>query len=81
MKDANETTKAGQQYEAAYSAHYKMKNLQEALELYKDVLTTHPGTQEAGYSRAQIRNIVKSVVPEQDLLDAEMKLALAILAR
>jgi DNA-binding transcriptional regulator GbsR (MarR family) len=80
MKDVYETTKAGQEYKTAYAAHYKTKNLQEALELYKGVLATHPETQEAGYSREQIRNIVKSVVPEQKLLDAGMKLASAILA-
>ena len=79
MRNVNENTKAGQQYRAAYAAHYKTKNLQEALELYKGVMAAYPDNQEAGFSRAQVRNIVKSVVPEQELLDAQMKLASAIL--
>ena len=79
MRDDNETTKADRQYEAAYAAHYKTKNLREALELYKGVLADHPDTQEAGYSRSQMQNIVKSVVPEEKLLDAQVKLALTFL--
>jgi hypothetical protein len=57
--------------------HYKAKDLREALHLYRAVMAAHPGTQEAGYSRSQIDNIVKAVVPEQALMDAEVKLALA----
>lgn len=77
MKIDADRAKAGRQYADAYAAHYGAKNLQEALGLYRGVMAAHPDTQEAGYSQAQIRNIVKSVLPEQDLLVAQMELAFA----
>jgi hypothetical protein len=40
-------------------------------------MASHPGTQEAGYSRAQVQNIINTVVPEQELLDAQVELAVA----
>jgi hypothetical protein len=70
-------TKASKQYAAAHEAHYKTKNLHEALELYKDITAVHPNTPEADYSLSQIQNIVKSVVPKQELLAAHLDLALA----
>ena len=48
-----------------------------ALQLYKKVMASHPSTLEAGYSRAQVQNIVNTVVPKQELLDAQIELALA----
>jgi hypothetical protein len=68
-------TEAGKQYAAAHAAHYVTKDLQEALELYKGVMAAHPNTPEAGYCHAQIQNIVKSIVPKQELLDAQAELA------
>ena len=68
-------TKAGEQYAKAYSTHHRTKALPEALEFYRGVMTAHPETPEAGYSRSQINNIVNSVVPEQTLLDAHVALA------
>ncbi len=79
MKEFNETTKAGQQYAAAHVAHYKTKDLHEALGLYKGVMTAHPDTPEAGYSRSQMQNIVNAVVPKSELLELQVKLALALL--
>ena len=70
-------TEAGQQYAAAHSAHYETKDLREALGLYKSVITAHRDTQEAGYSRSQIQNIVKTVVPEEKLFEIQVDLALA----
>lgn len=72
-----ELTEAGQQYAVAHAAHYQTKNLREAIGLYKRVITAHRGTQEAGYSRSQIQNIVKTVVPEEKLFEAQVNLALA----
>ena len=69
-------TEAGKQYAAAHAAHYVTKDLQKAIELYKGVIAAHPNTPEAGYCHAQIQNIVKSVVPQQELLDAQATLAL-----
>ncbi|MFC1610041.1 hypothetical protein ACFL6C_03730 [Myxococcota bacterium] len=77
MKSDSELTKAGEQYAAAHAAHYTTKNLHEALELYTDVVARHPDAPEAGYAHSQIQNIVNSVVPKQDLLDAQLALALA----
>ena len=68
---------AGQQYAAAHAAHYTTKDLREALELYAGILAAHPNTQEAGYSRSQIQNIVNAVVPRQELFDAQVVLAMA----
>jgi hypothetical protein len=77
MKNQTETTKAGQQYAAAYAMHYKNKNLNEALDLYEGLMAAHPDTNEAEYSRTQIQNIAKSLVPKQELLDAEIAMARA----
>jgi hypothetical protein len=77
MRNDTGPTEASQQYAAAYTAHYETKNLREALELYKGILATHPDTQEAGYSRSQILNIVKEVAPERELFEAQMGVAMA----
>lgn len=69
-------TDAGQQYKAAYGVHYSTKNLQEAIALYKGIIAAHPEAPEAEYSRAQLQNIVKEVVPKQELMDSEIKLTL-----
>jgi hypothetical protein len=77
MRNVTESTEAGRQYEAAYAAHYKGCDLPAALQLYTKVMASHPGAQEADYSRMQIQNIVNTVVPKQELLDAEIGLARA----
>jgi hypothetical protein len=69
-------TKASQQYAAACATHFKTKDLREALKLYKGVMAAHPKTKEADYSRSQIQNIVNAVIPKQELLDAQVDLAL-----
>ena len=75
MLNDTELTEAGRQYAAAYAAHYTGRDLPVALQLYKKVMASHPSTQEAGYSRTQVQNIVNAVVPKQELLDAQIKLA------
>jgi hypothetical protein len=77
MKEWAEPTMAERQYAAAYEAHYATKDLRVALLLYKSVLAMHPDSIETGYCRAQIRNIAKSVVPEADLCDAQLDMALS----
>ena len=77
MRNDTGPIEAGQQYAAAYAAHYTTKDLHEAFELYWGVMAAHPNTQEAEYSRSQIQNIVNTVVPKQELLDAQVDLALA----
>ena len=72
-----EPTEAGREYAAAYAAHYTGHDLPLALQLYMKLLAAHPNAQEADYSRMQVQNIVNAVVPKQQLLDAQMELALA----
>jgi hypothetical protein len=75
MRDNRLFSEAGQQYKSAYDAHYKTKDIQKAFALYGDIIATHPDTQEAGYSRSQILNIVKEVVPKKTAMDSLMDLA------
>jgi hypothetical protein len=77
MRNGAGYTEAGQRYAAAHAAHYRTKDMREALELYKGVMAAHPDTREAGYSRTQIQNIVNTVVPKHELFDAHLDLALA----
>lgn len=75
MNNDTELTEAAQQYAAAHAAHYVSKDLPQALELYTVITATHPETPEAGYSQAQLQNIVNSVVPKSDLVTAHVELA------
>jgi hypothetical protein len=77
MRNDTPLTEAGGQYAAAYAAHYKGRDLPVALQLYRKVMASHPDAQEAGYSREQVQNIINTVVPKQELLDAQIELALA----
>jgi hypothetical protein len=77
MKNDTSLTEASRQYAAAHAAHYETKDLRKALELYKGILAAHPDSQEAGYSRSQIHNIIKEVVPERELFEAEVGMATA----
>ena len=72
MKDYTEQTESGQKYALAYA----MKDLHAALNLYKDVITVFPDSREAEYSKSQINNIAKAVVPEQMLFNTQLDLAL-----
>ena len=76
MRNQTELTEANGQYAAAYAAHYTEHDLPSALRLYKRVMASHPSDPEAEYSRVQSQNIVNAVVPKQELLDAQMELAL-----
>ena len=75
MKDVTATTQASRKYAAAYSAQYTEKDLRRALPLYRSLVTEHPDTPEAGYAQTQLYTIVKSVVPAQALLEAQIELA------
>jgi hypothetical protein len=77
MNKDRSMTAAAREYAAAYAAHYTQRDLRTALGVYKELVASHTGSREAGYSRTQIRNIVNAVVPGQELLDAETALALA----
>jgi hypothetical protein len=60
---------------AAYAAHYSGGDLATALQLYKKLMASHASAPDAGYSRTQLQDIIKLVVPEQELLDTQMELA------
>lgn len=77
MENDTETSEAARRYAAAYAAHYTRGDLPLALQLYQQVMASHPSMPQAGYAVMQIRNIVNAVVPKQELLDAQMELALA----
>ncbi len=77
MRHDNLLTESGAQYAEAYMAHYTRRDLPAALGLYRKVITEYPDTQEAVNSRMQLRNIVNASVPEEEILEAEMDMALA----
>jgi hypothetical protein len=74
-KEANQT-EAGKKYAEAYAAHYAQRDLPLAFQLYQSVVTSHTSSAEAGYARHQLQNIINDVVPKQELLDAQIRLAL-----
>jgi hypothetical protein len=77
MSTANALTETGRDYAAAYAAHYTDHDLPKALQLYLKVISVHAGTKEAGYARSQAQNIINATVPDQELLDAQVELAVA----
>lgn len=76
MINNTKLTEAGQQYATAYDAHYTTKDMYKAFKLYGRIIAAHPDTDEAGYSRSQVQNIVNAVVPKQKVMDALVELAL-----
>lgn len=81
MNTVTDFGEAGRRYAAAHAAHYGERDLSAALRLYTTVLASHPESTEADYSRTQIQNIVNAVVPKRELLEAQMELVVARLAR
>jgi len=77
MRNKTELTEANREYATAYAAHYTEHDLPAAMRLYKQVMASHPNDPEAEYARVQIQNIVKAAVPKQELLDAQIELAVA----
>jgi hypothetical protein len=77
MRDDAERTGSARAYAAAHATHYSERDLAAALRLYRELIASRPNAPEAGYSRAQIQNIIHAVVPVQELLDAQIALALA----
>jgi len=76
MKNNNSVTEAGKQYTAAHDVHYKTKDMPEAFKLYRGIIADHPDTKEAGYSLSQVHNIVKDVVPKQEVMDGLVAMTL-----
>ena len=68
-------------YAAAHGAQYVIKDLPEAIQLYREVIADAPTSREAGYSRSQLQTIARAIVPADVLLDLQVDLALAQLDR
>jgi hypothetical protein len=68
-------TASARQYASAYARHYTEHDLLGALQAYGEVLEQHPNAPEAEYSRSQMRNIARSVIPARELLTAQVDLA------
>ena len=79
MVDLSATGEATRDQAMAYDAHYSRRDLACAIHLYQKLMASHASSPEAGYSVVQIQNIVRSVVPARDLLDAQAELALTCL--
>lgn len=73
MRKNIEPTEASRQYAAAYAAHYTERDLPLAFQLYKKLMASYPSTQEAGYARMQVQNLINTVVPKQELLDVQIE--------
>jgi len=71
-----ESKTAGGRYSVAQSAHYELKDLQRALELYREITIEHAETREADQSREQIEIIVRAVVPREVLFETQLSCAL-----
>ena len=68
-------TESARNYARAYAMHYSQRDLLGALTAYDEVIVQHPTSPEADYSRAQMHNIVKSVIPAPTLLASDVELA------
>ena len=77
MGDHSELTEAAREYAVAHAAHYSQRSLAVALRLYRDLISSRPNAPEAAYSRTQVQNILNAVVPAQELLEAQIGLALS----
>jgi len=77
MTNGTEENNSVQQYALAYGLHYESENLKQAFEQYKHILLEFPDTPEAGYARSQIQHIVNAMVPREEILESQMKLATA----
>lgn len=81
MNDDDQISVASRSYARAHHTHYGSMDLQQALGLYEEIVAAHPDIQEAAYSRSQIQNIAKAVVPAHELFAAQAALAHSHLAR
>jgi hypothetical protein len=68
-------TESSRSYAAAYALHYSQRDLLGALTAYDHLIERHPTSPEADYSRSQMHNIVRSVIPASQLLASQVELA------
>ena len=77
MMNKHKITLEGEDYTKAYDMHYKTKDLPKAFNLYRGVIADYPNTDEARYSLSQVQNIVNTVVPKHEVMDALVAMTLA----
>lgn len=77
MRNLNKLKEVELEYAMACEVHYNECDLPAAFKLYMNIIANHPDDKEAEYSRMQIENIVKSVIPKEELLDIHEKLLVA----
>jgi hypothetical protein len=80
MRNKTEHTESGKQYAVAYATQYTTKDLHEALNLYRNIISLGDTVDLeliCPACRSQIQNIVNAVVPKQELFDTQVDLALA----
>ena len=65
---------ACKQYSAAYESHYTDQNFYLAFCKYLDLINMYPSSIEAKYARTQIENLVKVLIPGDELLTALVQL-------
>jgi hypothetical protein len=75
MTIKREAAEATTLYAAAHAEQYTRKDLRAALKLYIRIIDDHAVTPEAEFCRAQIKHIVDSAVPKQELFDTQVALA------
>lgn len=81
MNENEERAAATQCYANAHATHYMKHDYAAALRSYDQLMALHPSAPEAEYARTQIRNILKSVVPADEVLAAELELVLRYLRK
>ncbi len=74
MHEIKHDPQATKAYAEAHAAHYTDKDLKEACRRYGVLIAEHPSSKEAQYSRSQIDNIAKSVVPATLMLNELMSM-------
>lgn len=74
MNDLKHDPVATKAYADAHAAHYVDKNVAEACRRYGVLIAEHPNSREAQYSRSQIDNIARSVVPATVMLSELMSM-------
>ncbi|MBN2525985.1 MAG: hypothetical protein JXR76_06280 [Deltaproteobacteria bacterium] len=78
MKKEIGKTESSRQYAAAYELHYGSENLLEAFAHYQNILREYPNSKESGYACSQRQNVINGMVPKEERLKSQVKLATAI---
>ncbi len=77
MKPVSAIKEACKEYKKAHDKQYADKDLYTALQIYKKVVAKWPDLEEADYSRTQVQNIFREVVPKDVIFDTQIKMASA----